>query len=99
MDDNLIIDLYWKRSEAAISETDRKYGPYCRSIAYGILQNHEDSEECVSDTWLRAWEAMPPQRPNSLRAYLCRIVRNLSIDRWRLRQSLRQALEKEGVVL
>ena len=82
MDDNLIIDLYWKRSEAAISETDRKYGPYCRSIAYGILQNHEDSEECVSDTWLRAWEAMPPQRPNRLSAFLGKITRNLALDRF-----------------
>lgn len=82
MDDNLIIDLYWSRSEAAISETDRKYGPYCRSIAYGILQNHEDSEECVSDTWLRAWEAMPPQRPNRLSAFLGKITRNLALDRF-----------------
>ena len=82
MDDNLIIDLYWSRSEAAISETDRKYGPYCRSIAYGILQDHEDSEECVSDTWLRAWEAMPPQRPNRLSAFLGKITRNLALDRF-----------------
>lgn len=82
MDDNLIVDLYWNRSEAAISETDRKYGPYCRSIAYGILQNREDSEECVNDTWLRAWDAIPPQRPNRLSSFLGKITRNLALDRY-----------------
>ena len=82
MEDSLIIDLYWQRSERAISETDQKYGSYCRSIAYGILNCREDTEECVSDTWLRAWEAMPPQRPNKLSAFLGRITRNLALDRW-----------------
>lgn len=82
MDDHEIIELYWKRAESAISETQQKYGSYCRSIAYGILQNHEDSEECVSDTWLRAWEAMPPQRPNKLSAFLGRITRNLALDKY-----------------
>ena len=70
MDDELIIDLFWKRSEAAITESDRKYGSYCRSIAYGILNDRQDSEECVNDTWLRAWDAIPPQRPSKLSAFL-----------------------------
>lgn len=83
MEDSKIIDLYFERNEAAITETDQKYGAYCRSIAWNILQNHEDSEECVSDTWLRAWNAMPPQRPNVLRQFLAKITRNLSFDRFR----------------
>ena len=83
MEDSKIIDLYFDRNESAIEETDRKYGTYCRSIAWNILQNREDSEECVSDTWLRAWNAMPPQRPRVLRQFLAKITRNLSLDRFR----------------
>ena len=83
MEDSKIIDLYFERNEAAITETDQKYGAYCRSIAWNILQNHEDSEECVSDTWLRAWNAMPPQRPRVLRQFLAKITQNLSFDRFR----------------
>ena len=83
MEDSQIIDLYFDRKEAAIAETDQKYGAYCRSIAWNILQNREDSEECVSDTWLRAWNAMPPQRPGVLRQFLAKITRNLSLDRFR----------------
>ena len=60
MEDVQIIDLYWARSEQAVQETDTKYGGYCRAIAHNILKNFEDSEECVSDTWLKAWNAMPP---------------------------------------
>ena len=83
MDDNRIIDLYWARSEEAIQESDRKYGPYCRTIAWNILQDREDSEECVNDTWLQAWNAMPPQRPSLLRAFLGKITRNLALDKYR----------------
>ena len=85
MEDIAIIDLYWDRDEGAITETDRKYGPLCRHLAFNILSDREDSEECVNDTWHRAWDTMPPQRPASLRAYLGRIVRNLSISRLRQR--------------
>ena len=81
MEDSQIIDLYWARLEQAIQETDTKYGGYCRAIAHNILKSMEDSEECVSDTWLRAWNAMPPQRPSVLSAFLGRITRNLSLDR------------------
>ena len=87
MEDTAIIDLYWARDEAAITETDRKYGALCRRLAFNILSSREDSEECVNDTWHRAWDTMPPQRPNSLRAYLGRIVRNLSISRLRQRNA------------
>lgn len=87
MDDAKIIDLYFDRDETAITETGRKYGAYCRSIAWNILQSTEDSEECVNDTWLRAWNAMPPQKPNVLRQFLAKITRNLSLDRWRTAQA------------
>ena len=83
MDDKQILDLYWARSESAISESMRKYGRYCHFIAYNILHNAEDSEECVSDAYNRCWNTMPPQRPGSLRAYLGAILRNLSISRYR----------------
>ena len=83
MEDSQIIDLYWARLEQAIQETDTKYGGYCRAIAHNILKSMEDSEECVSDTWLRAWNAMPPQRPSVLSAFLGRITRNLSLARYK----------------
>ncbi len=83
MEDTQIIDLYWQRDETAIAETDRKYGPFCGSIALNLLGVREDAEECVSDTWHQAWLSMPPQRPDKLKAWLGRIVRNLSINRWR----------------
>ena len=83
MEDLQIIDLYWQRDEQAIRETDGKYGPLCHRIAMNILSSFQDSEECVSDTYGRCWDTMPPQRPFSLRAYVGRIVRNLSISRYR----------------
>ena len=83
MDDAMIIELYWKRDEAAIESSRQKYGAFCRSIALNILDSREDAEECVSDTWLNAWNAMPPQRPNVLIAFFGRITRNLSISRYR----------------
>ncbi len=82
MEDKQIVDLYWARSEKAISETADKYGRYCYTIAYNILHSNEDSEECVNDTYLHAWNAMPDQRPNKLSAFLGRITRNLSLKRW-----------------
>ena len=83
MEDLQIIDLYWQRDEQAIRETDGKYGPLCHRIAMNILSSFQDSEECVSDTYGRCWDTMPPQRPGSLRAYLGTIIRNLSISRYR----------------
>lgn len=83
MDDSSIIELYWQRSERAIVETDGKYGAFCRRIALNILRVQEDAEECVNDTWHSAWRSMPPERPDSLRAFLGRITRNLSLSRWR----------------
>ena len=83
MEDCQIIDLYWKRNETAITETDTKYGSFCRRISTNILRNPWDSEECVSDAYARCWDTMPPQRPGSLRAYVGAIIRNLSISRYR----------------
>lgn len=83
MDDTGIIDLYWARDERALTETERKYGPYCRSISYHIVKNKQDAEECVNDTWVRAWNAIPPQRPFALGAFLAKIVRNVSLSHYR----------------
>lgn len=82
MEDSKILDLYWERKEAAILETDRKYRDYCMHIAINILSSYEDSEECVNDTWLKAWDLIPPARPANLKAWLGKITRNLSLDRY-----------------
>lgn len=82
MEEKQIIDLYWARSETAISETAKKYGRFCHSIAFNILSNREDSEECVNDTYLHAWNAIPPRRPNRLSAFLGRITRNLALKKY-----------------
>ncbi len=83
MDDSQITELYWQRDESALRESAAKYGGYCRKIAENILQQAEDAEECVNDTWLRAWNRMPPDKPNRLAVFLGRITRNLAIDRYR----------------
>jgi RNA polymerase sigma-70 factor (ECF subfamily) len=83
MKDSEIIELYWKRDETAINKSAKHYGAYCYSIAYNILRNKEDSDECVNDTWLKSWNAIPPQYPNKLSAFLGKITRNLSLDRWK----------------
>ena len=83
MDDNRIIELYHRRDEQAIAESESKYGPQCRRIALNILTIPEDAEECVNDTWHAAWNRMPPNWPGSLGAFLGRITRNLSISRFR----------------
>lgn len=82
MDDKQIVDLYWSRDEAAVRETAAKYGSYCGRVAGGILADWQDVEECVSDTWLGAWNAMPPHRPSVLSTFLGKITRRISINRW-----------------
>lgn len=99
MDDNSIVELYWKRSESAISETANKYNGYCYSIAYNILANKEDSEESVSDTWLTAWNVIPPRRPSILAAFLGKITRHISIDRWRVRTARKRGGGEVAVAL
>lgn len=83
MDDKGIVELFWQRNESAINETKAKYGNYCYSIAYRILGNNEDAEECENDTYLEAWKNIPPQRPKTLSAFLGMITRQKSIDKWR----------------
>ena len=81
MEDQQIVDLYWQRNEKALSQTQKKYGKYCHHIAFAILYSSEDAEECVNDTLLRAWSAIPPAKPSRLSTFLGKITRNLAIDR------------------
>ena len=82
IDDQKIIDLYWARNERAIIETERKYKKYLYTVAYNIVRNRLDCEECLNDTYLGAWNSIPPTRPNSLKAYLTVIMRRISINRY-----------------
>ena len=77
MRDEEIINLYWERQEKAIYETDKKYGRYCNTISFNILQNSEEAKECVNDTYLKTWNSIPPQKPNILKVYLGRIARKM----------------------
>ncbi len=86
MDDKCIVDLYWKRDERAIEETDRKYGAYCHSIAFRILEDCSDADECVNDTYQGAWESIPPHRPAILSTYLGKLTRRISLKVLRSRE-------------
>lgn len=90
MNDSQIVALYWTRDEAALSESAVKYGAYCRAIAWNILHSDEDANETVNDTWLGAWNAMPPHRPSVLSTFLGKITRRLSLKRWRSRDALKR---------
>lgn len=90
MDDKAIVELYFARSEKAISETANKYGGYCFSIANNILSNKEDSEESVNDTYLAAWNNMPPRHPSILATFLGKITRYISLDRWKSRSAYKR---------
>lgn len=83
MEDQAIVELYWQRSDRAVPETERKYGAYCHRIAYNICGSDQDAEECVNDTWLGAWNAMPDQRPRLLSRFLGCLTRNAAIGRYR----------------
>ncbi len=96
MKDTEILDLYWVRDEHAISETQKAYGSYCYSIAYHILRTREDSEECVNDTWLCAWNAIPPDRPKRLSLFLGTITRNLSVNKWKYKNALKRGNGETG---
>ena len=93
MEDQSIISLYFARNEEAIKESSKKYGNYVTGISMSILRNALDAEECVNDTWLKAWNSIPPQNPPSLKVYLGRLVRHLSIDR--LRTNTRRKRNRE----
>ena len=91
MNDLQIVEMYWNRNEQAITVTAEKYGTYCYSVAYGILHNEEDSKESVNDTYMSAWNSMPPHKPNVLKTFLGKITRRLSIDKLK-----RKNAEKRG---
>jgi RNA polymerase sigma-70 factor (ECF subfamily) len=91
MQDGQIVELYFARKEEAIAATSAKYNSYCMQIAMNILHNREDSEECVNDTYLRAWESIPPTCPDNLRGFLGKITRNMALNRLR-----EQSTEKRG---
>lgn len=93
MEDREIIDLYFARDEQAIGQTETKYGRICMSIAGNILHSREDSEECVNDTYLTAWNQIPPTRPRILPAFLCKITRNLSLKRLEQNNALKRSPE------
>ena len=99
MDDKAIVDLYWARSERAISETDAKYGKYCRKISFNILADSADAEECVNDTYLKAWNTMPSNRPTSLIHYVGKMTRWISLTRLREKNSLRHGGGEMPLVL
>ncbi len=83
LEDNEIIELYWERDEEAISETDKKYGRYLFTIANNIVNNRLDSEECVNDTYLGTWNAIPPTRPTVFQVFLSKVMRNIAVDKFR----------------
>ena len=106
MDDEQILSLFWERNQDAIPAAAGKYGRACTALARGILDSPEDAEECVSDAYLRAWEAIPPQRPEKLGAFLMKLTRNLSFSRWRARRAAKRgggetalALEELGEIV
>lgn len=91
LSDAQIVELYWQRNESAIQATSTRYGAFCHKISYAILGNRADTDECLNDTWMAAWNSIPPHRPDILSAFLGKITRRISIDRWR-----RQSAEKRG---
>lgn len=99
IDDSSIIQMYWDRDEEAIGKTREKYGKYCYSIAYGILNNNEDAEESENDTYLGAWDSMPPHKPDVLKTFLGRITRNLSLNKWRDKTAIKRGAGEVGLTL
>ena len=99
MDDRRIVELFLERSEEAILETDIKYGRYCHKIAFNVLGNDEDCEECVNDAYMRAWGSIPPNEPDSMASYIGRITRNLALDKLRQKQSDKRGNGEVPVVL
>ena len=99
MEEKQIIKLLFERDEKAIAQMSAQYSDLCRAIAFNILENSEDSEEALNDTWLRVWNTIPPQKPESLRAYIAAIVRNISIDIYRKRLSFKRKSDRMSIAL
>ncbi len=98
MEDSTIIDLFWQRDQSAIAETSAKYDRFCFSIAFNILKNKEDSEECVNDTYMKAWNAIPPTRPGRLQSFLGKITRNLALDRYDYNNAAKRSGEIDTIL-
>ena len=99
MTDEMIVDMFWNRSEKAIEETDKAYGRYFHYIAFGILKSDEDSKEIVNDTYLKAWNNIPPERPNNLKAFLGRITRQLSLNKLEKRMAQKRGMGEYALAL
>lgn len=99
MEDTQIIELYFQRSEDAVSETKKKYGAYCNAIVCGILHNPEDSEECLNDAYLKLWNTIPPVKPRSLKAYVGRIVRNSALSAYERLHAVKRGSDTIKVAL
>lgn len=99
MKDQEIVNLYWERNEDAIRQTQQKYGAYLSKVAYNTLADFEDSKECVNDTYLAAWDSIPPQRPTILSSYLAKITRQLSIDLFRRKNAVKRYASEYAISL
>lgn len=99
MNDDQIIELYMERSEKAVSETYDKYSAYCNTISFNILQNSEDAEECVNDTFQKAWESIPPDKPDNLKAFLGKIARNISLNKLKYNRTQKRGSGQIDILL
>jgi DNA-directed RNA polymerase specialized sigma24 family protein len=99
MEDNALLTLYADRDESAIAETSAKFGAYCRKVAMNVLHNAEDADECVNDTWLKAWNAIPPEKPKVMSAFLGRITRNTALDVYEKRSAKKRGGSEFALVL
>lgn len=99
MDDDKIVELFWQRAESAIRETEKKYARYIKYIAYRILGNHEDAEECENDVYIKTWNSIPPNRPNVLPAFLAKITRNLALDKYDKLKAKKRGAGQVDIVL
>lgn len=98
MEDDEIVNLYLTRQEKAIYETDKKYGRYCNSISFNILQNDQDSKECVNDTYLKTWNSIPPHKPEFLKVFLGKITRNLAINKYEFKKAKKRDCSLEAAL-
>lgn len=99
MKDEEIVELFWNRSDDSLQELAKKYEKYCYHIAYGILHNHEDAQECVNDAYYQTWNSIPPQKPDKLSTYIGKIIRNLAINKWEKYNAKKRGMGEVPLVL
>ena len=99
MTDERIIELFWQRNESAVKAVAVKYGTYCGVVCGNILRSSEDKDECLNDTWLRAWNSIPPQKPKNLKMFLAKIARNLAIDRYKRQNAVKRGNGETALIL